>query len=371
MPRNRGFSLVEILVALSLGGLVVAGIFGMFASQHRILRQQRNIQDSQQELWMSMEYLQRDIRRAGMGFGFCQRQVGSAIYRSVADVWSASGVQQVLRPVLIANGGSGGSDSLTLVYARPASNGASDAVLAAGLDPSSSNSASVLDARGFMQPVGCLCSGTPSCTFAASQFAVLFNPSSTTKPCSIVQVTGATCPTTGNMTLSVNPRIGSTVGGTTPPASPWPAQTYAADERLVNLGATLSVVTYAVDSTASPPVLLRTENGVTQMIAYDVEDLQIVAACDVNQDGTIGAEGTTAATRKNDEWFFNVSGDSTPATCVTFPLVRVTLVGRSERPASGFTAGARPAIEDRSAGTSDGFHRRVTGATVTVPNSSL
>lgn len=67
MTRARGFTLIELMIALALAGLVVGGAMQLHASFNRQAMRQNEIADMQQTLRVSMQILQRAVRLAGAG----------------------------------------------------------------------------------------------------------------------------------------------------------------------------------------------------------------------------------------------------------------------------------------------------------------
>jgi len=64
----RGFTLVEIMIALSLAGLLVAGAFQLHATFTAQSQRQRQLTDMQQSLRLAMQIIERSIRGSGGGF---------------------------------------------------------------------------------------------------------------------------------------------------------------------------------------------------------------------------------------------------------------------------------------------------------------
>lgn len=64
-PNENGFSLVELLVALAIFGLVIGSIYSSFGSQNKIYHAQEKIVAIQQNLRAAMYIMERDIRMAG------------------------------------------------------------------------------------------------------------------------------------------------------------------------------------------------------------------------------------------------------------------------------------------------------------------
>jgi prepilin-type N-terminal cleavage/methylation domain-containing protein len=66
LPFNkRGVTLIELLVALVIGGIVVAGIYRVFIAQSKAYTVQDQVVEVQQNIRSAMEILLRDLRMAG------------------------------------------------------------------------------------------------------------------------------------------------------------------------------------------------------------------------------------------------------------------------------------------------------------------
>ena len=62
---NRGFTLVEILMAMTISGIVAAGVYSTFYSQHKSYLTQEEVVSMQQNLRSAMHLIEREIRMAG------------------------------------------------------------------------------------------------------------------------------------------------------------------------------------------------------------------------------------------------------------------------------------------------------------------
>jgi prepilin-type N-terminal cleavage/methylation domain-containing protein len=67
MRRERGFTIVEILVSLALAGLLAAGALQMYSAFHRQGLRQQQIAEMQQSLRVADQVLARALRGAGAG----------------------------------------------------------------------------------------------------------------------------------------------------------------------------------------------------------------------------------------------------------------------------------------------------------------
>ena len=376
-----GMTLIEVLVALGLSAMLMGGAFALVASQRRSFMAQSAIGRRQQELWVGLEFLQRDLRKGGMGFGFCRASSGGITYAAHAGCFpNGAASAQPLHAVDFTDGGTGGADQVTIRYAEPPGNGAPDTKIKTAPPGSyvgwTAGNVTVEDARPFMQPYGCVC-GT-NCSLPSATFAVFFAAGATPPVCSLVQVTAAACNTVPNtLTIQPKPVVNcSNIPIATQPYTP-AAPSYAAGDSIVNLGK-LRTITYWIDTTlANNPRLMRTvdnNDGVAaqvQVIATGVEDLQVVPACDLNNNGLIEPEGVGPAAKATDEWLNNAGADAAAPSCTSYPQVRVSLIGRTPQAAPGFTGAGRPALENRLAGSADNFHRRILATTISTPNLAL
>ena len=63
--QERGFTLVEILVAMSVMAIVTGAIYGVFFSSSRSCRTQDRVVDAQEKVRVGIDFMVRDIRMAG------------------------------------------------------------------------------------------------------------------------------------------------------------------------------------------------------------------------------------------------------------------------------------------------------------------
>jgi prepilin-type N-terminal cleavage/methylation domain-containing protein len=136
------------------------------------------------------------------------------------------------------------------------------------------------------------------------------------------------------------------------------------------------VVSYYVDTSffgAQDPVLMIDPDGAgpqpAQPLAEGIEDLQFALGFDFNNDGVISSVGVNPG---DDEWVFNVAGETAPASLAQLRSVRVTLVARTTTAVGNATLGTRPAAEDHpGASAPDPYPRRVLHSEITVRNFNL
>ncbi len=65
MRQDKGFTIVELLVAVFVAGIVMAGVYSAYYSQQKAYTAQEQLAELQQNLRSAMYYMAREIRMAG------------------------------------------------------------------------------------------------------------------------------------------------------------------------------------------------------------------------------------------------------------------------------------------------------------------
>jgi hypothetical protein len=350
-PRDEGLTLVELMVTLLLAALLTSGLFFMLSGQGETYAGQRRGLEVQTGVWGAMEYLQRQLRLAGHGFGGCPG--GAVVQWDRADGTKPSpyvglrvhnGCDLLATPPAACPSAASpdAPDSFSVAYSERFSTPADHGVPLAKAMPTTSAVTFVRIAEGFQK----------------DDLVVLREPG-TTKACVLLRLTADPQPTGSSYSLQHQPD-----GLYNPPGGRniFPAEGYSLAARVARLGRSASpgVRHFAVDRRQPTPRLVTWTSASPnpaadvaglEVVAEGVEDLQIAWACDADDDGEL-TEGATPAGRRDDEWGGNVANDTPPA-CGEHPVaqVRLTLIGRSASPTPGSRLGHRPAAEDRPAGT--------------------
>jgi len=364
---QSGFTLVELMITLIISTMVASGMFIFFAGQRRVYEAQMKVLGTQQNLWAVMEALTRVVRAAGTGMTGCVNATdpiaGSATAPATGFRAYQGGALVRLAPLWIQNGAAGAPDSLTVVYASGSFGNYTDAPLAATV-------ASTIDAVKIAP--------TLTATVRPGEFVALLNnlaaplgPPVGDRGCTLFQVTSVD-PATGTLqhasTSAWNPP--GAVAGMVPFAYIGGSGGNAG----IRVQGQVIWTRFYIDTTgASPRLMMNRLDGAAgpQVLAEGIEDLQISYACDLlpavpGPDGAF-SEGTSAATRRADEWTFNVSGDVPLAGCVRPQAVRITIIARTTEPDDNLknvAANAKPAVEDGVAGARDTFRHRILTTTV-------
>ena len=112
--RRRGFTLIELMMAVLISTVITSALFGLFKIQSRQLMHQDQQMSMHQNLRFAADILSRSARMAGYGTG--GEVTGPMGYDYSADTTS----DDYALPAIIAwDGGSAASDGITMVYADP------------------------------------------------------------------------------------------------------------------------------------------------------------------------------------------------------------------------------------------------------------
>jgi prepilin-type N-terminal cleavage/methylation domain-containing protein len=112
---RKGFTMLEMLVAIAIAAFVVAGLYGLFTIQSRQFLFQDLQMEMHQNLRFGADVLSRSIRMAGFNTsGYVYGVMGS-------DGTSGSSVDASSLPAIIAwdSDGSSGTDAITVLYGDP------------------------------------------------------------------------------------------------------------------------------------------------------------------------------------------------------------------------------------------------------------
>ncbi len=87
IKKNSGFTLVELLIAITISSVVVGGAYGVFRGQQKAYTQQEQIADIQQNLRAGSFYLTNEIRLAGYSVTPGIIDAGPGIFHIKMDIW--------------------------------------------------------------------------------------------------------------------------------------------------------------------------------------------------------------------------------------------------------------------------------------------
>ena len=111
--QQRGFTLVEIMVAIAIGLLMMAGILQISEASKESSRLQRNMGFVQENIRTAMEMLGRDIRQAGY---YEDNNPAARILTAPSPFVGASAPTTVTTAAVTADGGGAENDQITITY---------------------------------------------------------------------------------------------------------------------------------------------------------------------------------------------------------------------------------------------------------------
>jgi type IV pilus assembly protein PilW len=113
--KDKGFTLVEIMVSMAISSLVIAGIYGVYTIQQRSYTVQEQVSEMQQRIRSALDFMTRNIRMAGydpsgvcssdfitadadtLVFDVCERRTGVPEYRITLQYNASTGQLDVTR----------------------------------------------------------------------------------------------------------------------------------------------------------------------------------------------------------------------------------------------------------------------------------
>jgi prepilin-type N-terminal cleavage/methylation domain-containing protein len=377
---DRGFTLIELMVAIIAAALVAAGTFTFFAGQQRVYEIQTKMLGVQENLWAAQETVTRYVRSSGAGMNDCVRPDSDGTGIDVGDPppGGPAAPQTGLRafragvgalriaPLWIQNGVAGTPDAITIAYGRGATGNFKDAFLGTSILAGQSNSVAFTTQPG------------QSVRFVAGEFILLVHEarSDGDRGCSLFRVTDI-FGLTNTLAHSVTSPWNATSDLTAVIPFDYPSGVNGIGG-VRNFGE-LVWLRLAINNPGggvAPSLTMDRldDDQPAQVLAEGIEDMQVAYSCDAGSTGVadgIISEGIDPASRLTDDWTYNEPGDVEPLRCQRPEAVHITLVARTLTPDPTLTAAtgnARPAAEDAAAGTFDQFRHRAITATVRLRN---
>jgi len=89
MTDSKGFTLVEVLIAMAIVGIVMGSIYSIFISSNRSYRTQDSVADAQQRVRVGIDFIAHDLRLAGLdplSVGAGIETAGATNLRLTADI---------------------------------------------------------------------------------------------------------------------------------------------------------------------------------------------------------------------------------------------------------------------------------------------
>jgi type IV pilus assembly protein PilW len=82
IPRNGGFTLTEVLMAMAIGGIVLSSVYSSFTTQQRSYQVTGDVTAVQQNLRAAMCLMEREVRMAG----YDPRETAGATFHDVTQI---------------------------------------------------------------------------------------------------------------------------------------------------------------------------------------------------------------------------------------------------------------------------------------------
>ncbi|MEI6262402.1 MAG: PilW family protein [Deltaproteobacteria bacterium] len=341
---DSGYTLIEMLIAIAVSGIVLAGLVSVFATANRAYTRQDETATMQQNLRVAKMNMERDIRMAGCGFGNTFNYLSG--YLGNPNPNPIYPLTNINADPLNAN-----SDSLTISYVNY-----SDPCIGVLPQLTPSNDVGTITFPGTTATItvnnNLNSTGNPPfpaysswktipaspCT-GAGQFLAVYTRSvsafSTTLRSDVFAITGIVAglaPNTFDLQCS---NLSNTIETRQPPVN-----------SIINFfsATQLVTITYSFDSVNRTLRRNQQPANVIAVLAEDIENLQFAFGLDTDANGSV------------DLWINNAV--LVPAQQAQIRQVRVSILGRSTNPINGHTLNARPAIEDNGAGTVQDRHLR-------------
>ncbi len=342
--KNKGFTLIEIMVAIVIMGIVVVGIYSVYNTQHKSYIVQEQVTEMQQNERIALQMITRDIKMAGLGLA-CQ-QAGIILTEDANESGALDGGEDINGNGVLNTFGNGvgfdDSDTIAVAYYvfNPLSTAGGNTTTAANFNSTSANF-QVIDAAGFSATEG-------------SNLVIIYNQNDLCNyaTVAITNVTEAS----GTLTHAVGRAIENLPGGVGPG--------FSSGDRVRRLrtnegGGTITYRIGNPDGYTLYRTIRTTGAPVVQPLADNIEDLQFAYGFDSDNNGIV------------DTWVNNLALLPAGTTMDELREARVTLVARTTRQDPEWKTGARPQVEDHNPGTTAAeaqYRRRVLQTTIKLRN---
>lgn len=322
VPRDeaqRGFTLVELMMALVIFSFAVAGVLSVAVASTRAFREQRRAVAIETAARAPMDFLIDAVRGASPGVNVAKIGLGDTCAQlTCSSCFPTSGA-------LMIKDNTNAPDELYVVYS------AGGIVKTTYTDVTSASTSVTLE---------------DTSDFSAGDTVMFVGDGTIGTLRTVSAVASATV-------LTLSTQSPSTCSNT----NVWPSAGYPKGSMLLRVTkATFTIGNLSGET--DPPFLLM--NG--EPVAEGVEDMQVALGVDSNSDG-----GVTDSGNSSDEWIGNATSETIPGT-YTLRALKLVLVARDSTPLLGAASFARPLALNRSAGSSDNYRRRQLFSTVEVRN---
>lgn len=311
--KNKGFTLIEILVSLAILGIVLAGIYSVYNMQHKSYIVQEQVAEMQQSERVALQMITRDIRMAGLGLSGCNSAAGgkiifnedingNGILDAGEDANGNGGAPQVYDGL-----GYDGSDIITAVYYPFSPQGTAGGYTNILGPPVQIGNSAILDVH-------------DNTGFAAGDAAII---TSATDGCHYALIRITALPGGGQLQHNTGQSFENLPGGI--------GSGFLQGDivRRVNSEGGGGIITYAINSDYQ--LTRAVDGGAAQPLAENIEDMQIAYGIDIDNNRIV----------EDDEWF----NDPTNRDMTLLREIRLSLVARTTREDPAYNVGERPVVE--------------------------
>lgn len=318
MRHDKGFTLVELLVALAIASFLLAGVYTLLIRQQRSYETQDQVVELQQNLRSAITLMRYDMRMIGYG------------------------LTEGILPIVVASNNrviADGTDAITF----NANLDAATVILSSGEQMSYTLQAGV--------PITLPVAAVDGFSLATPYRVELIDLGTGT----LITAANLTVVSASNLTLSVQPQQSGIL---------W-AGSY--------IGLPFQTVSYSIDTSGSISLLVRDSGSGPETVAEGIEDFQLSYGFDgINghpQDGRLTEKGDAA---NDDEWVYNTSGDSWSSDLSRLRMIRASLLFRTVNPDPDFSDSATGNLEDHTwVEEKKGYRRRLIVFSENIRNLSL
>lgn len=320
---QRGFTLVELLIAMAIASVVGMAGVAVFSSSNWAYKLNEDVAEAQQNARVAMERLSKDIRAAGFGLPDDPSQINISMG---GTTWTS--------PITVTtSGGTGNPDSIT--------------ILGIGYEPGK------LAGGAINCPDATVPNKNNSTCIRLSAASDFFSGGAFDTDRKYINIGGAKYIELANSGHDSTNRI--LVLGTPDKLD----RDYAVDTPVFIIQA----VTYSIGTTGegcsslNPCLKSNDLTGLrgsdTQTVAESIEDIQFAYGVDADGDGEMDSA---------------TGFQNTVSSPITIAAVRVTVVAKARNKDMRGATFTRPAIEDHSASSPDNYRRRILTKILKVRN---
>lgn len=329
--HERGFTLVELMMALVIFSVAVAGILSVAVSMTQGFREQRLAVHAQDAVRAPIDMIADALRQASPGVSVAANVHDAVICSSGAIVPYIGTTPQWANSTTA-------SDTLDVIYAT---GGVVTGITAASIPVSlAGGNVTVAHAN----------------SFSAGDYALFTSDFGTGHVMKVTSATG------NNLVL--------TAGGSCGSATIW-TYSYGAGATVIRVQHARFSVSNDASNNNMPTLWMDPDSAgsaAAEPLAEGIEDMQIAYGVDSASDG-IDLQGTTAHSA-TDEWRYNHASDTAVDATTVVRAIRLTLIARTTSGEHGNqNTYAKPVSEDRTAAsTADQYRRRVLKTVVEIRN---